>query len=198
MTSTIHTHWKTTYCTTLLGTLFDHLWQKSLGDMQRGTTVWSYWCWCFTTICGPLVCQIHSLQVKRGISIPINFCVQCCQGNWIKFSTDMLWVQVQVYQMKRTLNWRSKVLSLNKWVQRCFPPTLLISLTTSLEKKETTHLICWSWSFQNTCTWGWQHTARSSMSWLSMQTNNLQDTHSHRISLSKISKDKRTCMYICT
>ena len=50
-----------------------------LWDMQRGTTAWSYWCTCFTTVHGPLVCHIHSLQAKRGISIPINCCVQCCQ-----------------------------------------------------------------------------------------------------------------------
>ena len=56
-----------------------------LWDMQRGTIAWSYWCSCFTTVCGPLVCQIHSLQAKRVISIPINYYVQCCQGNWISF-----------------------------------------------------------------------------------------------------------------
>ena len=67
MTSTIHTHWKTTYCTTLLATLFDHFWQKvSLWDMQRGTTAYSYWWSCFTTVCGCLVCQIQSLQAREG------------------------------------------------------------------------------------------------------------------------------------
>ena len=49
------------------------------------TTAWSYWYSCFTTVHGFLMCQIHSLQAKRGISIPINCCVQCCQGNWISF-----------------------------------------------------------------------------------------------------------------
>ena len=33
---------------------------------------------------------------------------------------------------------------------------------------------------------------------MSMQTNHLWDTHSQRLYFSKISKDKRTCMYICT
>ena len=36
MTSTIHTHWKTTYYTTLLGTLFDHFWQKFLVRHAKG------------------------------------------------------------------------------------------------------------------------------------------------------------------
>ena len=36
MTSTIHTHWKTTYSTTLLGALFNHFWQKFLVRHAKG------------------------------------------------------------------------------------------------------------------------------------------------------------------
>ena len=167
-----------------------------LWDMQRGTTAWSYWCSCFTTVHEPLVCQIHSLQAKRGLIFPSAAVFNVIRVTESVFHRHVVGVGTSVPNEKKT-DLKIQSIVFEQMGTKVFSTNPAHFFDHRLGEKETTHL-CWSWSFQNASTWGWQHTARSSMSWLSMWTNYPWGTHSQRLYFSKISKDKRTCMYICT